>query len=100
MTASSVGIYKSIALHVGVAAVLLISVSFSPSPLPTMATSAPVIEATFIDAQAIADTKREQAQAEAQAREVEAKRKKKKRRLLPQNVKGLQKRSELEKKAS
>ncbi|MBQ4828507.1 cell envelope integrity protein TolA [Alteromonas sp. MMG017] len=77
MTASSVGIYKSIALHVGVAAVLLISVSFSPSPLPTMATNAPVIEATFIDAQAIADTKREQAQAEAQAREVEAQRKKK-----------------------
>lgn len=77
MTASSVGIYKSIVLHLGVAAVLLISVSFSPSPLPTMATNAPVIEATFIDAQAIADTKREQAQAEAQAREVEAQRKKK-----------------------
>jgi len=77
MTASSVGIYKSIALHLGVAAVLLISVSFSPSPLPTMATNAPVIEATFIDAQAIADTKREQAQAEAQAREVEAQKKKK-----------------------
>ncbi|MDO6535677.1 cell envelope integrity protein TolA [Alteromonas stellipolaris] len=77
MTASSVGIYKSIALHLGVAAVLLISVSFSPSPLPTMATNAPVIEATFIDAQAIADTKREQAQAEAQAREVEVQRKKK-----------------------
>ncbi|MBZ2162653.1 cell envelope integrity protein TolA [Alteromonas stellipolaris] len=77
MTASSVGIYKSIALHLGVAAVLLISVSFSPSPLPTMATNAPVIEATFIDAQAIADTKREQAQAEAQAREIEAQRKQK-----------------------
>ncbi len=77
MTASSVGIYKSIALHLGVAAVLLISVSFSPSPLPTMATNAPVIEATFIDAQAIADTKREQAQAEAHAREVEAQKKKK-----------------------
>jgi len=77
MTASSVGIYKSIALHLGVAAVLLISVSFSPSPLPTMATNAPVIEATFIDAQAIADTKREQAQAQAQARELEAQRKKK-----------------------
>ena len=77
MTASSVGIYKSIALHLVVAAVLLISVSFSPSPLPTMATNAPVIEATFIDAQAIADTKREQAQAEAQAREAEAQRKKK-----------------------
>ena len=77
MTASSVGIYKSIALHLCVAAVLLISVSFSPSPLPTMATNAPVIEATFIDAQAIADTKREQAQAQAQAREVEAQRKKK-----------------------
>ena len=77
MTASSVGIYKSIALHLVVAAVLLISVSFSPSPLPTMATNAPVIEATFIDAQAIADTKREQAQAQAQARELEAQRKKK-----------------------
>ncbi|CAD5283192.1 Cell division and transport-associated protein TolA [Alteromonas sp. 38] len=77
MTASSVGIYKSIALHLVVAAVLLISVSFSPSPLPTMATNAPVIEATFIDAQAIADTKREQAQAQAQAREAEAQRKKK-----------------------
>ncbi|MCQ8847489.1 cell envelope integrity protein TolA [Alteromonas stellipolaris] len=77
MTASSVGIYKSIALHLVVAAVLLISVSFSPSPLPTMATNAPVIEATFIDAQAIADTKREQAQAQAQARELEAQRKEK-----------------------
>ncbi|MDO6567023.1 cell envelope integrity protein TolA [Alteromonas sp. 1_MG-2023] len=77
MTASSIGIYKSIALHFAVAAVLLISVSFSPSPMPTLAVNAPVIEATFIDAQAIADTKREQAQAEAQAREADAQRKQK-----------------------
>ncbi|WP_339892263.1 cell envelope integrity protein TolA [uncultured Alteromonas sp.] len=68
MTASSVAIYKSIGLHAIVAAVLLISVSFSPTPSLHLAANAPVIEATFIDAQAIADTKREQAQAEAQAK--------------------------------
>ena len=76
MTGSSVAIYKSIALHLVVAVLLVISVSFSPSPLPSMATNAPVIEATFIDAQAIADKKRAQQQAEAQARAQEAQRQK------------------------
>jgi len=75
MTASSVAIYKSIGLHVVVALLLLISVSFSPDPLPSQPSNAPVIEATFIDAQAIADTKRAQAQAEAQARAEEQARK-------------------------
>lgn len=58
-----VGLYKSIGLHLFIATLLLISVSFSPDPLPSMPSNAPVIEATFIDAQAIADQKREQAQA-------------------------------------
>ncbi|NVK56410.1 MAG: cell envelope integrity protein TolA [Alteromonadaceae bacterium] len=50
--------------------VLLISVSLSSTPVMPVAnnTPAPVIKATFIDAQAIADQKRAQAQAEAQAR--------------------------------
>ena len=62
------GLYKSLGLHAVMAALLLISVSFSPDPLPSLRNNAPVIEATFIDAQAIADQKRAQAQAEAQAR--------------------------------
>ena len=53
-----VGLYKSIGLHLFIAALLLISVSFSPDPLPSMPSNAPVIEATFIDAQAIADQKK------------------------------------------
>lgn len=71
------GLYKSLGLHVIVALVLLISVSFSPDPLPSAPSNAPVIEATFIDAQAIADKKRAAAQAEAQARAQEAERKRK-----------------------
>jgi colicin import membrane protein len=71
------GLYKSIGLHLFIAALLLISVSFSPDPLPSMPSNAPVIEATFIDAQAIADQKREQAQAEAQARAEEQERQRK-----------------------
>lgn len=71
------GLYKSIGLHIIIAALLLISVSFSPDPLPSMPSNAPVIEATFIDAQAIADQKREQAQAEAQARAEEQERQRK-----------------------
>ena len=67
-----VGLYKSIGLHLFIAALLLISVSFSPDPLPSMPSNAPLIEATFIDAQAIADQKREQAQAEAQERQRKA----------------------------
>lgn len=63
------GLYKSIGLHIIIAALLLISVSFSPDPLPSMPSNAPVIEATFIDAQAIADQKREQAQARAEEQE-------------------------------
>ncbi len=74
VTATQASLYKSIALHLAIMAVLLISVSFKSQPLPTpaMEQGAPVIKATFIDAQAIADKKREdakaQAQAEAQAR--------------------------------
>lgn len=71
------GLYKSIGLHIFIAALLLISVSFSPDPLPSMPSNAPVIEATFIDAQAIADQKREQAQAEAQAKAEEQERQRK-----------------------
>jgi colicin import membrane protein len=74
MTASSVAIYKSIGLHIVVAGLLLISVSFSPDPLPSLPTNAPVIEATFIDAQKMANEKRAQAQAEAQAKAEEAER--------------------------
>jgi colicin import membrane protein len=72
-----VGLYKSLGLHAAVAAVLLISVSFSPDPLPSMLSNAPVIEATFIDAQAIEDKKRAQAQAEAQAKAQEQERQRK-----------------------
>ena len=68
MTPEQLGLYKSLGLHAIVAALLLISVSFSPEPLPNAPSNAPVIEATFIDAQAIADQKKAQAQAEAQAR--------------------------------
>ena len=68
ITPEQLGLYKSLGLHAIIAAVLLISVSFSPEPLPNAPTNAPVIEATFIDAQAIADQKKAQAQAEAQAR--------------------------------
>lgn len=71
------GLYKSLGLHLVVAALLLISVSFSPDPLPNVAVNAPVIEATFIDAQAIADKKRAEAQAEAQARAEEQERQRK-----------------------
>ena len=71
------GLYKSLGLHLVVAALLLISVSFSPDPLPNVAANAPVIEATFIDAQAIADKKRAEAQAEAQARAEEQERQRK-----------------------
>lgn len=66
------GLYKSLAVHAVVAMVLLISVSFSPDPLPSLPSNAPTIEATFIDAQAIADKKRVEAQAQAQARAEEA----------------------------
>ena len=67
ITPEQLGLYKSLGLHAIIAAVLLISVSFSPEPLPNAPSNAPVIEATFIDAQAIADQKKAQAQAEAQA---------------------------------
>ncbi|MCZ8528169.1 cell envelope integrity protein TolA [Alteromonas sp. PRIM-21] len=68
ITPEQLGLYKSLGLHAIIAALLLISVSFSPEPLPNAPSNAPVIEATFIDAQAIADQKKAQAQAEAQAR--------------------------------
>jgi len=71
------GLYKSLGLHAVMAALLLISVSFSPDPLPSLPNNAPVIEATFIDAQAIAAQKRAQAQAEAQARAEEQERQRK-----------------------
>lgn len=61
---------KSLGLHLLLVIVLLISVSLSSSPVMPVANStpAPVIKATFIDAQAIYDQQRAQAQAEAQAR--------------------------------
>ena len=58
ITPEQLGLYKSLGLHAIIAAVLLISVSFSPEPLPNAPSNAPVIEATFIDAQAIADQKK------------------------------------------
>jgi len=77
ITPEQLGLYKSLGLHAIIAAVLLISVSFSPEPLPNAPSNAPVIEATFIDAQAIADQKKAQAQAEAQARAEEREKKRK-----------------------
>ena len=73
LSPEQLGLYKSLGLHAFLAILLLISVSFSPDPLPSLPSNAPVIEATFIDAQAIADQKRAQAQAEAQARAEEQK---------------------------
>lgn len=77
LTPMKLAMYKSIALHVVVAILLLISVSFNADPLLPMPSDAPVIQATFIDAQAIADKKRAQEQAEAQARAAEQERKRK-----------------------
>ncbi len=54
LSPEQIGLFKSIGLHLFIAALLLISVSFSPDPLPSLPSNAPVIEATFIDAQAIA----------------------------------------------
>lgn len=61
---------KSLGVHALIAIVLLISVSLSSDVvMPVNNTvTVPVIKATFIDAQAIADEKRAQAQAEAQAK--------------------------------
>ncbi|MDC8831523.1 cell envelope integrity protein TolA [Alteromonas gilva] len=69
-TADKSALKKSLGLHALLLVVLLISVSLSSTPVMPVANStpAPVIKATFIDAQAIADQKRAQAQAEAQAR--------------------------------
>lgn len=69
-SAEKSALLKSLGLHVVIAILLLISVSLSSSPImPVVSDSAaPVINATFIDAQAIADAQRAQAQAEAQAR--------------------------------
>ena len=68
---------KSLGLHLLLVIVLLISVSLSSSPVMPVANStpAPVIKATFIDAQAIYDQQRAQAQAEAQARAEEQRKK-------------------------
>jgi len=73
----SASVYKSLGVHAAIALVLLISVSFSHDPLPATPSNAPIIEATFIDAQAIADAKRAQAQAEAQAKAKEVERQRK-----------------------
>lgn len=62
---------KSVGLHVLIVACMMISVSFSVDPLSMPAQTMPVIEATFIDAQAIADKKRAEEQAVAQQRERE-----------------------------
>ncbi|OFI36057.1 cell envelope integrity protein TolA [Alteromonas lipolytica] len=73
---------KSLGLHLLLVIVLLISVSFSSAPVMPLANStpAPVIKATFIDAQAIYDQQqakaRAKAQAEAQARAEEQRKKK------------------------
>jgi len=62
-------LYKSLGVHVAIAIVLLISVSFAPDPLPTPAPSQPVIQATFIDAQAIADKQKAKEEAQRKADE-------------------------------
>ncbi len=77
MSPEALSVYKSLGVHAVIALMLLISVSFSPDPLPAAPSNAPMIEATFIDAQAIADQKRAQAQAEAQARAEEQERERK-----------------------
>ncbi|MBU2977418.1 cell envelope integrity protein TolA [Alteromonas sp. C1M14] len=68
-------IVKAVGVHLAIAAVLLISVTFSPEPVMLSSESnAPVMQATFIDAQAIADKKRAEQAAQAQAQEAQRQR--------------------------
>lgn len=57
----------SFALHAVLVFFLLVSVSFNTKPTVSFASQSQPIQAVFIDAQAIADQKREQEQAQAQA---------------------------------
>lgn len=63
---------KSLGLHGVLVVMLLVSVNFSAKPTPSPLSQAPVIQATFIDAQAIADKKREQQQKLAEQRKQQA----------------------------
>ena len=74
------GVLKSIGLHIIIFMVLLISVSFAPDATKLLSESnpVPVIEAKFIDAQAIADNARQKAQAEAQAKAIQEQKRKRK----------------------
>ncbi len=68
LTSDQQALVKAIGVHVAIAVVLLISVSFSPEPFePVSNSDAPVIQATFIDAQAIADKKKAEQAAAAKA---------------------------------
>jgi colicin import membrane protein len=76
---------KSLGLHAAMVAMLLVSVNFTAEPTPIAASQAPVIQATFIDAQAIADKKREEQQKLAEQRkqqEIEQERERQRRQKI------------------
>ena len=62
---------KSFGLHSVIIALLLVSVNFTADPIAMPVQSVPVIEATFIDAQAIADKKREEERILAEQKRIE-----------------------------
>jgi len=68
---SKKAILISAGLHTLLVVALLVSVDFGSTPTVSASAQTQPIKAVFIDAQAIADKKREQQQAEAQARQQE-----------------------------
>jgi colicin import membrane protein len=75
MTEERKSILKSFGLHAAIACVLLLSVAFGEVTMPELSQPNPVIQATFIDAQAIYDQQQEeQAAAQAAQQEIERQR--------------------------
>lgn len=88
LTPDQQALAKALGVHFAIAVVLLISVSFSPEPLlPPSSSNAPVIQATFIDAQAIADQKKAEQAAQAKAQAADAERQRKAREAAAQERK-------------
>lgn len=71
---------KSLGLHCGLISLLFLSVNFTAEPVATPLPNVPVIQATFIDAQAIADKKREEERKLAEQRKLEAKKREQQRK--------------------
>ncbi|WP_100655630.1 cell envelope integrity protein TolA [Alteromonas flava] len=76
---------KSLGLHLGIALVLLLSVAFGHESIVPMSQPAPVIQATFIDAQEIYD--RQQAAAAAAAAEQQKQREAERKRQAQEQAK-------------